>query len=46
MSFALSPARPLRLPPVLAAVAVLAVLALPLAPGGAEGGAGDRKSVV
>ncbi|MEW2299069.1 O-antigen ligase family protein [Streptomyces sp. NPDC006655] len=45
MSFALSPARPLRLPPVLAAVAVLAVLALPLAPGGAEGGAGPADAV-
>ncbi|MFK0151686.1 O-antigen ligase family protein [Streptomyces sp. NPDC090493] len=45
MSFALSPARPLRLPPVLAAVAVLAVLALPLAPGGEEGGAGPADAV-
>ncbi|MFF5141934.1 O-antigen ligase family protein [Streptomyces sp. NPDC013157] len=45
MSFALSPARPLRLPPVLAAVAVLAVLALPLAPGGGEGGAGPADAV-
>ncbi|MCG7205756.1 O-antigen ligase family protein [Streptomyces arenae] len=45
MSLALSPARPLRLPPVLAAVAVLAVLALPLAPGGAEGGAGPADAV-
>ncbi|MEV5842883.1 O-antigen ligase family protein [Streptomyces sp. NPDC051985] len=46
MSFALSPARPLRLPPVLAAVAVLAVLALPLAPGGdGESGAGPADAV-
>ncbi|MEU8713880.1 O-antigen ligase family protein [Streptomyces sp. NPDC048663] len=45
MSFALSPARTLRLPPVLAATAVLAVLALPLTPAGDESGAGPADAV-
>ncbi|WP_316776322.1 O-antigen ligase family protein [Streptomyces sasae] len=45
MSFALSPTRSLRLPPVLAVVGVLAVLALPLAPGGGDSGAGPADAV-
>ncbi|MFJ6703368.1 MULTISPECIES: O-antigen ligase family protein [unclassified Streptomyces] len=45
MSFALSPARTLRLPPVLAATAVLAVLALSLTPAGDESGAGPADAV-
>ncbi|MFD8723597.1 O-antigen ligase family protein [Streptomyces sp. NPDC059629] len=45
MSFALSPTRSLRLPPVLAVVGVLAVLALPLTPGGGDSGAGPADAV-